>query len=56
MFTSNFTIRTEGYYPPEISMGKYSDHSGVLVFLPPLFAREKYGWLKRLVMSIHLEW
>ena len=32
MFTSDFIVRTEGYYPPEVSMGKYSDRSDVYSF------------------------
>lgn len=32
MFSSECMIRSEGYYPTEISMGKYSDRSDVYSF------------------------
>lgn len=32
MFTSECIVRSEGYYPPEIVMGKYSDRSDVYSF------------------------
>ena len=32
MFSSDFIVRTEGYFPPEINMGKYSDRSDVYSF------------------------
>lgn len=32
MFTSDCVVRSEGYYPPEVSMGKYSDRSDVYSF------------------------
>ena len=32
MFTSQFMVHSEGYFPPEIMLGKYSDRSDVFSF------------------------
>lgn len=32
LFSSDFIVRSEGYYPSEITLGKYSDRSDVYSF------------------------